>query len=64
MREREKKDNGCTRFVAIDELQQYTGLGKATASKIGKECGASIKIGRRVVYDLHKIDAYFESLAG
>ena len=63
MNKRTTKGNGLGRFVPMDELRQYTGLGRVSAAKIGRDSGAVIKIGRRVVYDLKKIDEYLESLA-
>ena len=63
MNKRITKENRLGRFVSMDELRQYTGLGRVSATKIGRDSGAIIKIGRRVVYDLKKIDEYLESLA-
>lgn len=53
----------AVRFVSVKGLQNYCSVGKTTAEKIGKESGALIKIGRRCVYDLTKIDSYMEQLA-
>lgn len=63
MNKRMVRENAIGRFVSMDELRQYTGLGRDSAMKIGRDSGAVIKIGRRVVYDLKKIDEYLESLA-
>ena len=48
----------ATRFVGIEGLMKYTGLGRNTALKIGTDSGAKAKIGKRAIYDLRKIDAY------
>ena len=58
-----QKELDGKRYVSMDELRQYTSLGRDSAMKIGRDSGAIIKIGRRVVYDLKKIDEYLESLA-
>lgn len=55
-------DLSGTRLFSVEALQRYTGLGRTTAVKIGKESGAVRKIGRRVLFDRQKIDAYIDSL--
>lgn len=50
------------RFLNISELMIYTGLGRNKAINLGKESGACIKIGRRVIYDKRVIDSYLEML--
>ena len=57
-----RRTNELSRYVPTQELQAYTGLGKFAAEKVAKEAGAVIKVGRRVVYDLNKIDAHMEAL--
>lgn len=54
---------GFGRYASIDVLQAYTGLGRHKALEIGRKSNAVIKVGRRVVYDLQKIDEYMASLA-
>lgn len=51
------------RYTSIEGLQAYTSLGRGKAIELAKECGAVIKVGARVVYDLQKIDEYMASLA-
>lgn len=51
-----------TRYADINALQAYTSLGRNTAAEIGREAGAVIRIGRRTVYDLRKIDEYMSRL--
>ena len=61
MKERARGDvNG--RLLGIRELMEYTSLGQNTARQMGKDAGAVVKAGRRVLYDRLKIDAYIESL--
>ena len=65
-RTREKHDDDlkATRFVGIEGLMKYTGLGRNTALKIGIDSGAKAKIGKRAIYDLRKIDAYIGTMCG
>ena len=44
----------------IKELMAITGLGRNTADRIGIECGAKIKIGRRCLYKAQKMKDYFD----
>ena len=50
------------RLLGNDELQKYLNLGRASAMKLGKDAGAIIHIGSRVLYDREKVDAYIDSL--
>ncbi len=50
------------RLLGVDELQRYLNLGMAMAKKIGEESGAIVKIGKRVLYDREKVDAYIDAL--
>lgn len=52
------------RFINIDEFMAYTGLGRNTAAKFGKDIGCVMRVGRRVLYDTRKADQYFNSLTG
>ena len=49
--------------VDINKLQEMLGVGKNTADKIGKEAGAVIRIGRRKLFNVSKIQAYIDSKA-
>lgn len=49
------------RLVNINGFMEYTGLGRNNAMKFGKEIGATIRIGRKVLYDLKKADVYFDN---
>ena len=58
---RNRGSNGVVkRFMSVAELQEYLSVGESLARKIGKESGAAYKIGRRVSYDINKIDAYLD----
>lgn len=50
------------RYLDLRELRAYTRIGRDSATKLGRDAGAVIKIGRRVVYDRTKIDEYMESM--
>lgn len=56
---RTKLDN--KRFVNIEELQSIYSLGKAKLDSIGVQAGAVIRIGRSKLYNLEKIQVYFEN---
>lgn len=43
-------------------LMALTGLGRATAMKIGEESGALIKIGRRNIYKVDVLREYLNNL--
>lgn len=57
-RKANETENSSTRYTGIDGLMQYIGLGRNRSIDVGKESGARIKIGRRVIYDLRKVDEY------
>lgn len=65
---RTKKDNieevSSVRFTSIEGLMKYTGLGRNTALKLGMDSAAKVKIGKRSIYDLRKIDAYLSEKCG
>lgn len=48
--------------VNINTLASMLDCGRDTASRIGIESGSRIKIGKRVLYKLDKIDAYLNKL--
>ena len=49
--------------IDTDTLASWCGCGKATAVKIGKQAGARIEIGRRVLWNVAKIQVYLDSIA-
>lgn len=52
------------RLMDTEELRAYINLGRNSAMKLGDEIGARVQIGKRVLWDRVKIDAYFDSLTG
>lgn len=53
---------GYGRSMDINALCAYTGFGKYAARDIATKAGAVIRVGRRVVYDRAKVDAYMDKL--
>lgn len=49
-------------YMNIQQLMDYTTLGRNRAMQLGKESGACIKFGRRVFYSKQILDQYLESL--
>ena len=52
------------RLVGIKEFTRYCGLGQVKARELGKDIGARVEIGSRVLYDLRKADDYFDRITG
>ena len=50
--------------VSPKRLAEMLGVGRNTADKVGREAGARIQIGGRVVYRLDTIEAYLDTLQG
>jgi hypothetical protein len=48
--------------IDINELQTMLSVGRNTALQIGKNAGAVIKIGRRTLYRIDKIQEYMNTL--
>lgn len=57
-------DAGEARLLDTDQLRAYMGIGRNNAMKIGAEIGARVQVGRRVLWDKRKVDAYIDSLTG
>lgn len=53
---------GESRLMDVETLRGYVNLGRNNAMKLGENAGARVKIGKRVLYDRRKIDAYLDSL--
>lgn len=63
MRTTIKREGGEQR-LAIDtsELQERLGCGRHTATEIGLKAGAKIQIGRRVLWNVSKVQLYLDSI--
>jgi hypothetical protein len=44
------------------QLMDALHIGKTKAREIGKEAGARVKIGRRVLYDLDRVETFIAKL--
>jgi len=51
--------------IAVDTkaLAEILSCGKVTAIKIGETAGAKIKIGKRVLWNVSKIQAYLDTIS-
>ena len=58
------KENASQR-IAVDtpELQKMLCCGRVTAVKIGTEANARIQIGKRLLWNVEKIQAYMNKLS-
>lgn len=57
----QKIDNPIT--VDTAGLQSLLGCGRATAVEIGKQAGAKITLGKRVLWSVQKVQAYTQNIA-
>lgn len=48
------------KYVDLIDLCNYVALGRNSALKLAKAAGAERKFGRRLIFDLSKIDEYFD----
>jgi len=58
------QDGGRRITTDIVGLMTLCGCGDTTARKIAKAAGATIKIGRRSLYSVEKVEKYLQSVAG
>lgn len=49
-------------YVGVNELKDLLSVGRNTALKIGIDSGASVKIGKRRLYNVETIKRYMASL--
>lgn len=66
MRER-KRETVATinkRYADATEACFYFSLGRNSLVKLAKSAGAERRVGKRVLYDLHRIDEYFDEQQG
>ena len=64
MNTRTRQSGEGIRTGRIQEAMQRYCLGRETMRKTAAAAGATIKIGKAVLYDFQKIDRYMENLAG
>lgn len=58
-----KPETGGAITVGLPELMARLNSGRQTAEKVAAAAGARIKIGRRTLYHVGKIEAYLDQLA-
>lgn len=49
--------------VSLDTLAGMLDCGRATATQIGEAAEAKVRIGRRVLYNVTKVQTYLDSIA-
>lgn len=59
----EREDTVQTLCVNRTELPKLLGCGQATADRLSIDAGARIKIGKRVLIKLDKLNSYLETIA-
>ena len=64
MNTRERQTGQEIRTGRIQEAMARYCLGKDTMKRTAAAAGATIRIGKAVLYDFRKLDQYMESLAG
>jgi len=66
MRPTRRSNDDFTHKITVDtaELMGMLCCGEATARKVAAAAGATIKIGRRTLFSVPKIEAYIASQAG
>ena len=52
------------RAVDIKELKEMLGCGRVTAERIGADANARFRVGRRVLYNVNKVQSYIDGLGG
>ena len=56
-------DEGLQLCVSREKLASMLGCGQATADRIANEAEAKIRIGRRIIIKLDRVNQYLESIA-
>lgn len=63
MRKRKSQNTGITaRLMSIEELRDYTNLGRNAAMNLGTMAGASVRVGKRILFDKRKIDECIDKM--
>lgn len=63
MRATASKESRYKIAVNIDELCGMLSCGKTTARKIGEDAEARIYVGRRVLYNVDKVQKYLQQIS-
>ena len=59
-----RKQSSSKITIDTPELMQMLTCGRVTAVEVGTRAGARIKIGKRVLWNVGKIQAYLDSISG
>ena len=54
--------NNLAICVSRESLPQLLGCGQSTADKLAREAGARIKVGKRILVKLDKLNAYLDTV--
>ena len=54
---------GNTICVSREVLPQLLGCGQATADRISREAGARVKVGKRILIKIDKLNEYLDTVA-
>lgn len=52
------------KYGRIAEAQARYSLGRETVKKVAKDAGATVKVGKALLFDFEKLDTYLESMRG
>ncbi len=64
MRSTTKNNSFCDRVtLTSDELALFMGCGRKAAVSAGMEAGARVQIGRRVLWNVKKLQKYLDSIS-
>jgi len=55
---------GVVKTVGLPEACQRYGLGKATMRKVAEDASAVIRLGRRYLVNVAKVDLYMDAISG
>lgn len=55
--------NETSLCISREKLAEMLNVGLATADRISREAGARIRIGKRVIIKIDKVNAYLEEIA-
>lgn len=60
------KDRECGNKISVDinGLMAMLSVGRKTATQIGDEAAAVVRVGRRKLYNVQKIQQYLDEIAG
>lgn len=50
--------------IGIDALAEMIGVGRNSAAEIGEKANAIIRIGRRKLYNVARVQAYIDGITG